>query len=68
MLRETGMLSLRSFHLFLIALGIILTAAVGVWGFFNREVLMGSISIVLSVALVVYGAYFGAKAEQMHLE
>jgi len=62
------MLSLRSFHLILIALGIVLTAGFAVWAFFNRDVLIGAVSLVLSVLLVVYGAYFGAKAEQMHLE
>jgi len=62
------MLTLRSFHLILIGLGIILTAGVGVWGFFNHEALLGALSFGVSVLLVIYGAYFGAKAEQMHLE
>jgi hypothetical protein len=62
------MLTLKSFHLILIGLGIILTAGVGVWGFFNHEAVIGLVSFGVSVLLVVYGAYFGSKAEQMHLE
>jgi len=62
------MLSLQSFHLFFIAMSIVLTAGVGVWGLFNHYQVLGALSLLLSVLLVVYGAYFAAKAQRVHLE
>jgi len=62
------MLSLKSFHLFFIAISIVLTAGVGVWGLFNHYQVLGVLSLLLSVLLVVYGAYFAAKAQRVHLE
>jgi hypothetical protein len=62
------MLTLKSFHLFFIAVSIVLTAGVGVWGLFSHRLAYGVLSLVLSVLLVVYGAYFAAKARRLHLE
>jgi hypothetical protein len=62
------MLTLKSFHLFFIAISIVLTAGVGVWGLFNHYLALGALSLALSVLLVVYGAYFAAKAQRLHLE
>jgi hypothetical protein len=62
------MLSLKSFHLFFIALSIILTSALGVWGLFNHYVLLGLISLGMSILLVLYEAYFASKAQRIHLE
>jgi membrane protein implicated in regulation of membrane protease activity len=62
------MLTLKSFHLLFVAISIVLTAAVGVWGLFNHYQVLGALSLSLSVLLVVYGAYFAAKAQQLHLE
>ena len=62
------MLSLKSFHLFYSALSIIITAAVGRWGLLNSYRVWGAVSLAISGALVVYGAYFAAKADRIHLE
>jgi len=62
------MLSLKSFHLFLIALCIIVTAAIGVWGLLDDARLLGGTALAVSGALVVYFAYFGAGAERIRLK
>jgi hypothetical protein len=62
------MLSLKSFHVFFIALAIVLTAAFGTWGLLNHYRLSGASSLVVSSLLVVYEAYFAAKADRIHLE
>lgn len=61
-------LSLRSFHLVLISLSIVLTAGTGVWGLFNHDLVLGALSLGLGLLLVVYGSYFVWKAENVHLE
>jgi hypothetical protein len=62
------MLSLKSFHLFFVALAIVLTAAFGMWGLLNHYRLLGALSLVVGGLLVVYETYFAAKAERIHLE
>jgi hypothetical protein len=62
------MLSLKSFHVVFIALSIIITAGFGMWGVLNSYRLSGAVSLAVSGALVIYGAYFAAKAERIHLE
>ena len=62
------MLSLRSFHLFLITLSIVVTSGFGMWAVLNADPVMGTTSFAVSIALVVYGAYFAAKARRAHLE
>ena len=62
------MLTLKSFHLFFIAISIVLTAGVGVWGLLNHYQVLGAFSLLLGVVLVAYGPYFAAKAERIHLE
>ena len=61
-------MSLKSFHVVLIAFAIVLTAGVGTWGLFNHYRVVGGVSLVVSCLLVVYEAYFAAKAEQVHLD
>jgi hypothetical protein len=61
-------LSLRSFHLLLISLSIVLASGTGVWGLFNRQIVLGALSLGFAVLLVVYGSYFVWKAENVHLE
>ncbi len=61
-------LSLRSFHLVLISLSIVLASGTGVWGFFNHEIVLGALSLGVALLLVVYGSYFVWKAENVHLE
>jgi hypothetical protein len=48
------MLSLKSFHLFFIAISIILTSGLGVRGLFNHHMLLGLISLGISISLVLY--------------
>ena len=62
------MLSLKSFHVFFIALAIVVTAAFGFWGVLNSYRASGAVSLAVSGALVIYGAYFAAKADRIHLE
>lgn len=61
-------LTLKSFHLFFIAISIVLTAGVGMWGLLNYYQVLGAFSLLLSVLLVGYGGYFAAKAQRVHLE
>jgi hypothetical protein len=60
------MLNLKSFHIVLLALAIIVTAGFGTWGLLNNYMLAGAISLLVSVVLVVYWAYFAATSEQIH--
>lgn len=62
------MMSLRSFHLFFIAISIVLAAGVGMWGLLNHYALLGALSLGFGVLLVVYGGYFVGKAEASHLQ
>jgi hypothetical protein len=61
-------LSLKSFHLVLISLSIVLASGTGVWGLFNHDIVLGAVSLGLALLLVVYGSYFVWKAENVHLE
>lgn len=61
-------LSLRSFHVFLISLSIVLASGTGVWGLFNHYIELGALLLGLALLLVVYGSYFVWKAENVHLE
>jgi hypothetical protein len=62
------MLSLKSVHIFIIALSIVVTAGFGTWCLFNQYRLLGVLFLVLSAGLVVYEAYFAATAKDVHLE
>jgi hypothetical protein len=62
------MLSLRSFHIFFIALSIVFSSGFGVWGLVNHYLLLGVISLGIGVVLVIYGGYFIQKAQRIHLE
>lgn len=62
------MLSLRSFHLFFIALSIVLVSGFGMWGLLNHYVALGALSLGIAALLVVYGGYFVGKAETIHLK
>lgn len=63
---EPAPLSLRSVHVLFIALSIVVTAGTGVWGLMNREPVLGGLSLLVAVALVVYGSYFLRKIENIH--
>ena len=62
------MLSLKSVHLVLISISIVLTSGVGMWALLNNHHLMGAAFMVIAVLLVLYQAYFGSRAQQVHLD
>ncbi|HEY7293025.1 MAG TPA: hypothetical protein VH583_24530 [Vicinamibacterales bacterium] len=62
------MLSLRSFHVILIAIAIMLAGGVGVWALTNRSPWLAGCSLVLGVLLIIYGAYFARRSQQVHLD
>jgi hypothetical protein len=66
--RRANMLSLKSFHLVLLGVAIILTAGVGAWGLLDAHKVLGGVSLAAGVLLVVYGGYFAGQAERIHLE
>ena len=71
MMREEGdqaTLSLRSFHVVLISLSIVLAAGTGVWALRNSEKWLGALSLGAALLLVVYGSYFLGKAQRIHLQ
>jgi hypothetical protein len=62
------MLTLRTFHIFFIALSIVLASGFGTWAMFNHDIVLGILSLVVALGLVVYGGYFVRKAQRIHLE
>jgi hypothetical protein len=61
-------LSLRSFHLALIWLSIVLASGTGVWGLMNNEIVLGALSLAAGLLLIGYASYFARKAESVHLK
>jgi hypothetical protein len=58
-------LSLRSFHLVLIWLSIVLASGTGTWGLLNHQVLLGVLSLGVAVLLVAYVGYFTREAKTL---
>jgi membrane protein implicated in regulation of membrane protease activity len=59
-------MSLKAFHIFFIALSIILSAGCAVWAFANGiEPVFGISSAVVAVVLIIYGRYFLKKAKSI---
>ena len=57
-------MSLKTFHIFFIALSILLSAGCAVWAFINGiETVFGVTFAVVAVALVVYGGFFLKKSK-----
>ena len=56
-------LSLRSFHVVLIWLSIVLASGTGTWGLLNHQVLLGVLSLGLAILLVAYLRYFASEAK-----
>jgi hypothetical protein len=57
-------MSLKAFHIFFIALSIILSAGCAVWAFVNGvEPILGIFFAILALALAVYGVFFLKKAK-----
>jgi len=60
------MLSLKSFHLFFLAIAIVFTAGFGMWGVLNNYHVLGGICLAAGILLVIYGGYFAAKMQRIH--
>ena len=57
-------MSLKAFHIFFIALSIILSAGCAVWAFANGvEAYFGISAVIVAVALVIYGGFFLKKSK-----
>jgi hypothetical protein len=57
-------MSLKTFHIFFIALSILLSAGCAVWAFANGiETVFGVTFAIVAVALVVYGGFFLKKSK-----
>ena len=57
-------MSLKAFHIFFIALSILLSAGCAVWAFANGvEPAFGIGSAVVALALVIYGGFFLKKSK-----
>jgi hypothetical protein len=57
-------MSLKAFHVFFIAMSILLAAGCAVWAFANGvEAGFGIASAVVAVALVIYGGFFLKKSK-----
>ncbi len=57
-------MSLKAFHLFFIALSILLSAGCSVWAFLNGvEVGFGIATALTAVTLVIYGCFFVKKSK-----
>lgn len=68
-------LSLRSFHLFFIAASVLLSVAVGVWGFRSwretgavGDLVLGGFFFAMSVVLTVYGLKVRRKLRDLSPE
>jgi hypothetical protein len=57
-------MSLKAFHIFFIALSILLSIGCAVWAFANGvEPIFGISSVVAAVLLIIYGAFFLKKSK-----
>ncbi len=61
-------MNLTSFHIVLVAVAIVLLAGVGVWGLMNAHVVLGTISIVVGIVVLLYGASFIGRSERNRIE
>jgi hypothetical protein len=58
-------MTLKWFHIVFIALSMLLSIGMGVWGLFNNFAVLGVLSLAGSAALCVYGPYFLKKARSL---
>jgi hypothetical protein len=58
-------MTLKWFHIVFIALSMLLSIGVGVWGLANNFVALGIASLAGSAALCVYGPYFLKKVRSL---
>ena len=58
-------MSLKWFHIVFISLSVLLSLWFGIWGLFNDQILLGSLSLGASAGLVVYGNHFLGKLRKL---
>ena len=58
-------LSLRSFHVVLIWLSIVLASGTGTWGLLNHQVVLGVLSLCVAILLVAYVGFFAREAKTL---
>ena len=58
-------LSLRSFHVVLIWLSIVLASGTGTWGLLNHQILLGVLSLGVAILLVAYLGFFASEAKTL---
>ncbi len=59
------MLNLKSFHLLVAFLGIVIAAGVGTWAVLHQHAVGGTIALAIGVLLIVYVGYFAGKAQSI---
>ena len=58
-------MNLKSFHLFFIAISVILAAFVAAWGVNNGSIVAACLSIASAIVLIVYGTAFQRKMRRL---
>jgi len=58
-------MNLKYFHLFFIAVSVILAAFVAAWGVTNGSIVAACVSIASAIALIVYGTAFQRKMRRL---
>jgi uncharacterized membrane protein YdjX (TVP38/TMEM64 family) len=58
-------MNLKYFHLFFIAVSVILAAFVAAWGMNNGSIVATCLSVVGAVALIAYGTMFQRKMRRL---
>lgn len=58
-------MTLKYFHLFFIAVSVILTAFVAAWGVNNGSILAVCLSIASALVLIAYGTMFQRKMRRL---
>lgn len=65
---STPMLSLRSFHVFLIAAALTLSAATGAWAFVNARPWLAICGVAAAAVLAVYLVAFVRKSRTLRID
>ena len=65
---DLATLSLRSFHIVLILLSVVLASGTGMWALRHQKDLLGVISFAAALFLLMYGGYFVRKTATDHLK
>ncbi len=58
-------MNLKYFHLFFIAVSVMLAAFVAAWGVNNGSILAACLSVVSAIALIAYGTMFQRKMRRL---